>query len=133
MIAPHKLLGLKYRLGSNPEQHGTADCLSLVTAVVRYHGFIAPAPRRSWYRRLRKGDYNVFKEELAIWGVEIEQPRIGSVALCQTDQGGYGLAAFWEDGWISFVGSEVSWSPLDALLVAACFYPQKRNCVTQSA
>jgi len=128
VIAPHKLIGMRYRLGSNPEQHGTADCLSLARAVVQYYGFEAPTPQRSWYRRLRRQDYSVFEEELNRWGVLTKQPRLGSVALCESDQGSYGLAAFWGDGWISFVGSEVSWSPIGVLQVVGCYYPQKQSC-----
>lgn len=116
---------MRYRLGSNPEQHGTADCLSLARAVVQYHGFAAPTPQRDWYRRLRRQDYSIFDEELAKWGELTDQPRIGVVALCQSDQGGYGLATFWEDGFLSFVGSEVSWSPSQALAVVGLYAPNR--------
>lgn len=119
---------MSYRLGADPERHGKADCLSLASAVVRYQGFEAPAPRREWYRRLRRGDYGVFREEIERWGDKIAEPRIGSVALCQTDTGGIGLAAYWEAGWISFNGLEVSWSPIAALPVVGCYYPQKSSC-----
>ena len=132
MIAPHRLIGLKYRLGSNPEQHGPADCLSLASAVVRYYGFTAPQPARSWYRRLRQGDYSIFEEELERWGTVVEQPRIGSVGLCQAEHGGYGLAAWYESGWLSFVQSEVIWSPTGSLGVVGCYYPLKQNCAMQS-
>lgn len=132
MIEPHRLIGMKYRLGSNPEQHGTADCLSLASTVVRHYGYEAPKAQRSWYRRLRRGDYSVFKEELERWGTVVEQPRIGSVGLCQAEHGGYGLAVWYEEGWLSFVGLAVSWSTIGSLVVAGCYCPQKQNCVMPS-
>ena len=101
---------MQYRLGSNPEQHGTADCLSLVSAVVRYYGYSAPQPQRSWYRRLRQGDYSIFEEELNRWGERVGLPRLSTVGLCQAEQGGYGLAAWYEDGWLLFVDKEVTWA-----------------------
>lgn len=122
---------MQYRLGSSPDQHGTADCLSLVSAVVRYYGFTAPQPQRSWYRRLRQGDYSIFEEELNRWGTVVEQPRIGAVGLCQAEHGGYGLGAWYEEGWLSFVQSEVAWSPTGNLVVVGCYYPLKQNCAMQ--
>ena len=51
---PELLLGMKYRLGSNPVDHGTADCLSLARTVLSWYGIPTPTPQRSWYRRLRQ-------------------------------------------------------------------------------
>ena len=125
---PLKLIGLKYRLGSNPDQHGTADCLSLARAVLAYQGIKTPEPKRQWYRRLKHGDTSVFPEELERWGVKEKMPRLGSVALCRADNG-YGLAAYWSDGWLSFAGLEVIWSPLNGLPVEGFYCQQKQSCV----
>lgn len=113
---PYELIGLPYRLGAIPEQHNAADCLSLAKAVLAFQGVQTPDPQRSWYKRLRKGDTSVFKEELSAWGQQIESPRIQSVALCHSEFG-LGMATFFEEGWIHFSGSAVIWSPTDALVV----------------
>ena len=89
-----------------------------------YYDFPVPIPSRDWYRRLKRGDTAVFKDELERWGKPVVSPRLGCVALCQADNG-YGLAVWIDNGWLSFVGSEVKWSPIDALLVVGCYYPQK--------
>ena len=68
-MKPHELIGLKYRLGSDPVKHGTGDCLSLVRTVLANYGFIVPQGQRDWYRRLKKKDYSIFFEELNRWGV----------------------------------------------------------------
>ena len=125
-MRPEKLIGMQYRLGSNPEKHGTADCLSLARAVLAYQGIETPKPQRNWYRRLKRGDTNVFPEELERWGVKEELPRLGSVALCRADSG-YGLAAYWSDGCLVFAGSEVIWSPLSGLQVEGHYCQQKQN------
>lgn len=118
---PYELIGLPYRLGAIPEKHGAADCLSLAREVLRFHGVNTPAPQRSWYRRLKKGDVGVFKDELSKWGVKIDSPRLGSVALCHSELG-LGMATFFEDGWIHFSGSVVIWSPSGVLQVEELFY-----------
>lgn len=110
MIHPYQLLGLPYRLGAIPEKHNAADCLSLAQAVVRWHGVEMPEAQRLWYRRLRRGDHSVFKEELERWGSKVLNPRMVTIALCRSING-FGLATYFEDGWISFVESEVKWSP----------------------
>lgn len=129
-MTPYQLIGLPYRLGANPERHGAADCLSLSTAVIRYYGGTMPPPQRDWYRRLKRGDNTVFTEELERWGVLIAEPRLGAVGLCQADHG-YGLAVWFEEGWLSFQGnclrSVVSWSPIDSLVVVGCYYQRKLN------
>ena len=125
-MRPEKLIGLQYRLGSNPEQHGTADCLSLARAVLAYQGVETPEPQRDWYRRLKRGDTNVFPEELERWGVQVAEPTIGSVALCKADNG-YGLAVYWSGGCLAFCGSEVAWTPLSGLEVVAFFSPRKQS------
>ena len=120
MIHPYQLLGLPYRLGATPEKHGAADCLSLAQAVVRWHGVETPEAQRSWYRRLRRKDYCVFEDELKRWGEPVKTPRLVTVALCRSTFG-YGLATYFEDGWISFVGSEVKWSPAGDLCPIALY------------
>ena len=114
---------MQYRLGSNPEQHGTADCLSLARAVLAYQGIKTPEPKRDWYRRLKRGDTNVFPEELERWGVQIAEPLPGAVALCEADNG-YGLAAYCLDGWLHFAGESAQWTPVGGLPVIA-LYVQK--------
>ncbi len=124
MIHPYQLLGLPYRLGAIPEKHNAADCLSLAQAVVRWHGVEMPDAQRSWYRRLRNKDYSVFQEELDRWGKQISAPMMASVALCQSAYG-FGLATYFEDGWISFVESEVKWSPAGDLDPVALYCRMK--------
>lgn len=131
-MTPLKLVGLPYRLGADFARHGAGDCLSLARTVLRHYNINTPEPQRAWYRRLRRKDTAVFREELNRWGAVTDAPRIGVVALCQADSG-FGLAVYAEDGWLSFVESEVAWSPIGALLVVECFYPQKRNCAIHLA
>lgn len=122
MISPYELIGMPYRLGASPEKHRAADCLTLAKAVLAWYGVPTPAGERSWYRRLRRGDTAVFEEELSRWGKTTKSPKIGTVALCRSLRG-FGMASFFEDGWIHFAGSVVSWSPKDALPVVACYCP----------
>ena len=119
---PYNLIGLPYRLGADPVKHKAADCLTLAKAVLQHQGVETPAGRREWYRRLRRGDTAVFREELSRWGVVVASPKLVTVALCQSSSG-YGMASYFEDGWISFVGSEVQWSPIGALQVVALYCP----------
>ena len=123
-MIPHQLIGRRYRLGSNFEQHGTGDCLSLARAVLAYYGITTPEPQRQWYRRLKRGDTAVFREELERWGDRTELLDCGVVALCQADAG-YGLATWYLDGWIHYAGSVVKWSPSEALQVHALYCPRK--------
>ena len=132
MIDPVNLLGLPYRLGADPEQHGAADCLSLSRHVVGEHGVTMPPAKRDWYRRLRRKDYSVFREELNKWGYEIDKPRIGSIVLCKTDIG-YALGAYWYGGCLVFVNTEVSWQPVTNLQVEAFYFPLRQNCATPLA
>ena len=118
------MIGMPYRLGAIPDRHGAADCLSLASAVVNFYGFESPVPQRDWYRRLKRGEYEVFLEGAERWGVKTETPRIGVVALSLAEKG-YGFAVYWNDGWLSFVESEVRWSPLDLLPVVGLYYPRK--------
>ena len=126
-MKPHQLIGLPYRLGADPEKHGAGDCLSLCRTVLKSYGISSPEPERSWYRRLRKKDYSIFTEELNRWGVD-SPPKLGAIALCKSDDG-YGMAAFYEEGWLSYQktlgGQMVIWSPLKALLVEGCYYQRK--------
>ncbi len=130
---PYELIGMKYRLGATPEKHGAADCLSLSIAVLTFYGIPTPEPERDWYRRLRKGDTDVFKEELSKWGTKINSPTLGAVALCRSETGsrtGLAMATFFEDGWISFVESTAMWNPLDGLQVEELYCsPLKLNSV----
>lgn len=119
---------MPYRLGADPARHGQTDCYGVMRTVMTHYGITTPTPKREWYRRLRRGDTSVFEEELGRWGVRTADLNFGVVALCQADEG-YGLATWYEDGWLNYAGSEVRWSPIDALRVVACFCPQKRNCV----
>ena len=123
---PVELIGMKYRLGAIPSIHGKADCLSLARTVLAYQGIETPEPKRDWYRRLRRGDTNVFPEELERWGVKEELPRLGSVALCRADNG-YGLAAYWSQGCLIFAGSEVVWSPIGGQAVVGYYFQRKPN------
>lgn len=123
-MTPYQLIGKPYRLGARIKKHGATDCLGLCIEVLDYYDFPVPIPSRDWYRRLKRGDTAVFKDELERWGKPVTSPRLGCVALCQADNG-YGLAVWIDNGWLSFVGSEVKWSPIDALQVVGCYYPQK--------
>jgi len=118
------LLGLPYRLGSNPDQHKAADCVSLAGQVIRNYGIDFPTQERAWYRRLRKKDYKVFSDELKKWGRETTTANIGVVALCKAEKG-YGMAVYWKNGWLSFVKKTVQWSPLTSLDVIELYYPTK--------
>ena len=129
-MKPHQLIGLPYRLGADPIKNHAVDCLSLARTVLKYYGIKSPAPTRDWYRRVRKKDFDIFKEELEKWGNETKQFNIGTVALCKSEYG-FGLAVYYEEGWINCGESEVRWSPLDGLEVVGCYSPQKLNYVKQ--
>ena len=111
-MTPYELLGLPYRLGADPERHNAADCLSLACAVLRHYGFEPPVPERSWYRRLRKGDTQVFRDELERYCLQVDEPKTGVIALCPSPLG-FGLAAYFEGGWLCFVESAVRWRPIE--------------------
>jgi len=131
-LKPYELIGFEYRLGSDPVIHGTGDCLSLVRTVLGHYGFAVPKGERDWYRRLKRKDYSIFFEELNRWGVE-SPPKLGTIGLCKSDDG-YGMAAYYEEGWLSyrktFGGQVVIWCPLDNLLVEGCYFQRKQICVT---
>ena len=126
-MKPYQLIGLPYRLGADPEKHKAGDCLSLVRTVLANYGFTVPQGQRDWYRRLRKKDYSIFFEELNRWGVD-SPPKLGTIALCKSDDG-YGMATFYEEGWLSYQktlgGLVVIWLPLKALMVEGCYYQRK--------
>ena len=124
------LIGLPYRLGADPLRHHAADCLTLSRFVLSTYGIATPAGERSWYRRLRKGDYSIFKEQLQLWGIPTSVITVGTVALCQTDSG-VGLATFIDDypGWLSFVGTQVVWSHVEALSIESLYCPGNSNFV----
>ena len=129
-MKPHQLIGLRYRLGADPIKHQAVDCVSLARTVLKHYGISSPKPTRDWYRRVRKKDFDIFKEELEKWGNETKQFNIGTVALCKSNNG-FGLAVYYEEGWINCGESEVRWSPLDGLEVVGCYSPQKSNYVKQ--
>ena len=120
MMHPYELIGLPYRLGAIPEKHGAADCLSLSKAVLAFQGIATPEPTRAWYRRIKRGDTSIFKEELERWGRKIKAPTISTVALCHSPLG-LGMASYFEDGWIHFSWSEAIWSPIGALQVEGLY------------
>ena len=126
-MKPYQLIGLPYRLGADPARHGAGDCLSLCRTVLKSYGISSPEPERSWYRRLKKKDYSIFTEELNRWGVA-SPPKLGAIGLCKSDDG-YGMAAYYEEGWLSyketFGESVVGWTPLNGLLVEGCYYQRK--------
>jgi len=130
-LKPHELIGLPYRLGADPEKHKAGDCLSLCRTVLKSYGISSPEPKRSWYRRLKKKDYSIFFEELNRWGAE-SPPKLGAIGLCKSDDG-YGMAAYYEEGWLSYRktlgGQVVIWSPLEALSVVGCYFQRKQICV----
>ncbi len=127
-LKPYELIGLEYRLGSDPAIHGTGDCLSLVRTVLANYGFTVPKGERDWYRRLRRKDYSIFFEELNRWGVE-SPPKLGTIGLCHSENDSYGMAAYYEEGWLSYrrtlESQVVIWSPLEALSLAGCYFQRK--------
>ena len=121
----HEIIGMRYRLGATPEKHGKADCLSMSKAVLASYGIATPEPSRDWYRRLRRSDYSVFKEQLEKWGVMTTKMTQGTVALCEGEGAlTYGLAVWWYDGWLSFTGEELTWKPANELRVVALYCPR---------
>ena len=112
-MTPYELLGMPYRLGADPEKHQAADCLSLTRAVLLHYGFNPPLPERGWYRRLRKGDTQVFRDELERYCTRVDEPKIGVVALCPSPLG-FGLAVYFEGGWLCFGESAATWRPIEA-------------------
>ena len=116
----YDLIGMPYRLGATPEQHGAADCLSLARTVLEVQGFDAPPVERGWYRRLYRCDYTVFPEQLNRYCDTATSPKIGVIALC-TSEKGYGMASFFDNGWLCFVESAVTWKPLAALEVVGLY------------
>jgi cell wall-associated NlpC family hydrolase len=128
---PFQLIGLPYRLGADPEKHKAADCLTLAKAVLKHYDIKSPCPTRDWYRRLKKEDYSIFREQLELWGIRTESLKIGTVGLCKSTSG-YGLAVYFENGWLnitSYEGSAVTWNPIGVLQVEEYYYPQKSNFV----
>ena len=126
-MKPYKLIGLPYRLGADPVRHGAGVCLSLCRTVLKSYGISSPEPERSWYRRLKKKDYSIFTEELNRWGVA-SPPKLGAIGLCKSDDG-YGMAAYYEEGWLSYKETfgelVVGWTPLNGLSVEGCYYQRK--------
>lgn len=130
MNTPYELIGGKYRLGATWDKHGATDCIGLAIEVLNWYGYKTPKRERNWYRRLRRGDTAVFKEELCKWGEVIDTPIIGSVALCVAPNKSYAMAVYFEGGWLSYVGSAVKWSPIGLLEVVEVYCSrQKSSCV----
>ena len=123
-LARLDLIGLPYRLGADPERHHAADCLTLSKYILGTYGITTPNAERSWYRRLRKRDYSIFREQLELWGTPTDAIAVGTVALCESGNG-LGLATFIDDypGWLSFIGTEVVWNPPGALNIEALYFP----------
>ena len=122
MIEPYQLIGLPYRLGADPEKHGATDCLNLCRAVLHWQGITTPTPRREWYRRLRRGDRQVFEEELSRWGEQCSAATVGTIGLLTDPEQSCGLAAFYEDGWLQFSAIKtVIWVPSTGLTPAALY------------
>ena len=129
-----KLIGLPYRLGATPDQHGAADCLTLSKYILKTYGISTPEGSRDWYRRLRRKDYEIFKEQLELWGVTTTEVNVGTVALCKSETG-LALATFINDfpGWLCFRGTEVVWSRSEDLNIEALYCPGNKSCVKPSA
>lgn len=126
MIAPHKLIGLPYRLGADPLRHQAADCLSLSRTVLAWYGISSPLPQRSWYRRLKQKDYAIFEEELSSWGKLTNQATLGVVGLGQSLDDTCGLITFYEDGWLHYNHNRlVAWTPLTLLTPVALYCQSK--------
>ena len=119
---PFQLIGMPFRLGADPVKHGKTDCLSLARTVLKHYGINSPEPTRDWYRRLRKKDYAIFKEQLELWGTRTKTPKIGTVGLAKSKQA-YWLVVFFEQGWLSCNETEVRWTPLDGLQVEELYCP----------
>ena len=123
---PYLLLGRPYRLGGDFIKYKGGDCLSLARTVLAHYGISTPEPQRDWYRRLRRGDTSVFKEELERWGQQTTNVECGVVALCES-KNGYGMAVYFENGWMNYGESEVRWSPAERLHILAFYSPRKSS------
>ena len=121
MKEPYRLIGLPYRLGAVPEKHGAADCLSLAMAVQAWHGVEMPVPQRSWYRRLLRKDFSIFQEQLELWGEETDAAKVGTLGLIHSVDSSFGLASFYEGGWLQFKDHRVTWIPCSALTPVALY------------
>ena len=113
---PFQLIGMPYRLGADPVKHGKADCLSLTRTVLAHYQIASPNPTRDWYRRLKRKDYGIFKEQLELWGTRTKTLKIGTVGLAKSGEG-FCLVIYFEQGWLSCNKTEVRWVPLDCLQV----------------
>ena len=129
-MKPYQLIGLPYRLGADPIKHHAADCVSLARTVLKYYGIDSPEPRRDWYRRVRRKDFDIFREELEKWGNETKDINIGTVAIVKKEEG-FALAVYYEGGFLICQEPIVKWTPLDTLAVERYYCPQKSNYVKQ--
>ena len=125
-MKPYQLIGLPYRLGADPAVHGAADCVSMCRTVLASYNILTPEPKREWYRRLRRGDTSVFKEQLELWGEPTSKMCEGTVGLCESEDG-YGLAIWWLGGWLSYTNTELTWKPQDALHPVALYCQRTNN------
>ena len=103
---------------------------SRIKKIYQKYGIKFLKREKEWYRRYLRKDFSIFKEVFDKWGNETKDINIGTVALCKSNNG-FGLAVYYEKGWISCGESEVRWSPLNALEVVGCYSPQKSNYVKQ--
>jgi len=126
LLGPADLIGLPYKLGADPFRHGATDCVNLCRAVLQFQGIDTPVPTRDWYRRLKRGDVSVFAEQLNSWGNPVMYASPGTIALSQA-RIGYGLAAFYDSGWIHCNAQtlRVAWSP--AVNTVALYSPGKNS------
>jgi hypothetical protein len=121
-MEPHQLIGMPFRYGADPVLHRATDCIGLARTVLAHEGIWFPVGKRSWYARLAKGDWNVFPEQLELWGRKVETPRVGSVGLCEAPANGLGLAVWWSQGWLNYgTDATVRWSPREGLAVIAVY------------
>ena len=126
------LVGMKYRLGADPEKHGAVDCLNLCRFVLAEYGIKSTKTTRDWYRRFRREkDQVVFREELERWGKKTKDIKAGTIALCNGLKGGFALSVYWNGGWLIGGESAIVWRPLELLSVVEFYYPLKKNFVKQ--
>ena len=57
-------------------------------------------PQRSWYRRLLRKDFSIFREQLELWGEETDAAKVGTLGLIHSVDSSFGLASFYEGGWL---------------------------------
>ena len=58
----------------------------------------------------------MFPEQLGLWGRQTDAAKVGTLGLVHCADGSYGLASFYEGGWLQFRDLRVTWIPLAVLL-----------------